>query len=60
MEPIDTAAELRRLEAQIALSVVRAGAQLLRVMIQLGNGVVVDLVPDEDSDLWWRWRRLAS
>ena len=63
MERNDTAAELRRLEVQIALGAVRDGAQLLTVMMQLGDGLVVDLVPrpeDEDSDLRWRWRRRAS
>ncbi len=45
MERNDAAAQLRRLEAQIALGTVRDGAQLLRV---LGDGLVVDLVPRPD------------
>jgi hypothetical protein len=59
MDRNDTAARLRRIAAQIALGVAGNGAQLL----QLGDGLVVDLEPrpeDEDSRLWWRWRRLAS
>ena len=63
MERNKTAAELRRLEVAIALGVAGNGAELLRVMMQLGDGLVVDLVPrpeDEDARLWWRWRWLAS
>ena len=63
MDRNDTAAELRRIEAQIALAAAGDGAQLLRVMLQVGDGLVVDLVPrpeDDEPERWRRWRQGAS
>ncbi len=42
MERNDTAAELRRLQAQIAFAAARDGAQPLRVTMLIGGGVFVE------------------
>ncbi len=57
MERDNTTAELRRIEFEIALRAAGDGARLLRVLLQLGTALVVDLTPtveDEEPLHWWR------
>ena len=63
MNPSNTTSKVREIEIRIAMAVVRDGAALIRVLLQLGDGRVLDLVPtpeDEASEHLRLWTRRAS